>query len=62
MVVSFMSCRWSVDCCIKLVYEAAVKVVGGEKRHQHIFSVVEYRRLRVACDTKRDFKYKNKNT
>ena len=47
-----------VERCIKLVSEAAVKVVGSEKRHQHILSVVESRRLRVACDTKRYFKYK----
>ena len=35
-----------------------VKDVGAKKRHQHILSVVESRRLRVACDNKRDFKYK----
>ena len=47
----------SVERCVKLVTEAAVKVVGQEKRHQHILSVVESRKMRLACDTKKDFKY-----
>ena len=51
----------SVERCVKLVSEAATKVVGGEKRHQHILSVVESRRMRKASDTKRDFKYEVDN-
>ena len=47
----------SVERCVKLVSESAIKVVGGEKRHQHILSVVESRRMRKASDTKKDFKY-----
>ena len=47
----------SVERCVKLVSEAAVKVVGLEKRHQHILSVVESRRMRKAGDSKKDFKY-----
>lgn len=44
---------------MKLVSEASVKVVGQEKRHQHVLSVVGSRRMRDACDTKKDFKYKS---
>ena len=51
----------SVERCVKLVTEASNKVVGEERRHQHILSVleVETRKIRKACDTKRDFSYEN---
>ena len=48
----------SVERGVKLVSEAATKVVGGKKRHQHILSLIESREMRAACDTKKDFKYK----
>ena len=49
----------SVECCVKLVTEAAAKVVGSEKRHEHIISVVESRRMRKSSDTKKDFQYQD---
>ena len=49
----------SVERGVKLVSEAATKVVGQEKRHQHILSIIESRAMRAACDTKKDFKYKS---
>ena len=49
----------SVETCIKLVTEASNKVVGEEKRHQHILSVLEARKIRKACVTKRDFSFEN---
>ena len=48
----------SVERGVKLVSEASTKVVGQDKRHQHILSLVESRKMRAACDTKKDFKYK----
>ena len=48
----------SVERGVKLVSEAATKVVGGKKRHQHILSLIESREMRAACDTKKYFKYK----
>ena len=51
----------SVERCVKLVTEASTKVVGEERRHQHILSVLDFetRKIRKACDTKRDFSYEN---
>ena len=49
----------TVERGVKLVSEASTKVVGQDKRHQHILSVVESRKMRAACDTKKDFKYKS---
>ena len=49
----------SVERGVKLVTEAACKVVGGAKRHQHILSIIESRDMRVACDSKKNFKYKS---
>ena len=47
----------SVERAVKLVTEAASKVVGEEKRHEHILSKVKARKVRKACDTKRNYKY-----
>ena len=49
----------SVERCVKLVTEASTKVVGEAKRHQHILIVVGARKIRKACDTKKDFMYEN---
>ena len=45
----------SVERCVKLVTEASSKVVGEARRHQHILSVIEARKIRKSCDTKRDY-------
>ena len=47
----------SVERSVKLVTEAATKVVGEAKRHQHILSVVGARKMGKSCDTKKDFVY-----
>lgn len=47
----------SVERCVKLVTEASSKVVGEARRHQHILSVMEARKIRKSCDTKRDYSY-----
>ena len=47
----------SVERCVKLVTEASSKVVGEARRHQHILSVIEARKIRKSCDTKRDYSY-----
>ena len=47
----------SVERCVKLVTEAATKVVGESRRHQHILSVIEARKIRKSCDTKSDYIY-----
>ena len=48
----------SVERGVKLVTEAASKVVGEAKRHQHILSIIESRNMRAACDSKKNFKYR----
>ena len=47
----------SVERSVKLVTEAASKVVGEERRHQHILSIIEARKIRKPNSTKSDLKY-----
>ena len=48
----------TVERGVKLVPEASCKVIGEERRHQHILTMLTSRQIRAACDTKSDFKYK----
>ena len=49
------SAHTEVERAVKLVTEAASKVCGEERRHSHILSVVEARRIRKPFDNKRDY-------
>ena len=49
----------SVERSVKLVTEASSKVVGEQRRHQHILSIIEARRIRKPCGTKSDLRYNN---
>ena len=46
----------TVERAVKLVSEASSKVEGAERRHGHILSVMEARRIRLPFDNKRDYK------
>ena len=47
----------SVERSVVLVTEAASKVVGEERRHQHILSIIEARKIRKPNSTKSDLRY-----
>ena len=47
----------SVERGVKLVTEAATKVAGELRRHQHILSVIQARNIRKQCDTKSGYVY-----
>ena len=47
----------SVERAVKLVTEAASKVCGGERRHNHIVSVVAARKARKPFKSKKYYQY-----
>ena len=49
----------SVERAVKLVTEAAGKVCGGEKRHDHIVTVIACRKARAPFMSKKSYKYSN---
>lgn len=49
----------SVERAVKLVTEAASKVCGGDKRHEHIVSVTACRKARKPFKSKKHYKYSN---
>ena len=47
----------SVERSVKLVTEASSKVVGEQRRHEHVLSIIEARKIRKPCSTKSDLRY-----
>ena len=48
-----------VERAVKLVSEAASKVCGGDKRHDHIVSVTACKKARKPFNSKKNYKFSN---
>ena len=47
----------TVERAVKLVSSAAAQVVGGDRRHGHILSILKARETRKPANSKKDYEY-----